>query len=368
MAPPWSAARGDPSNIPATRSAAAAPPEYARGVRLVHAARHCARVLRRPIALVCALTAGCEPPPAPVGDAGPGATDVGATTDAARPDGAAGCTLAPGAVVTLPAPTDARLAEISGLVASRRDPGVLYVHNDSGEDAARFYALREDGSTLAEIVIDGLPRPRDWEDVAIETTTDGREVLTFGDVGDNAARDGSGTPRANVSVVRVVPPVLPSAPGAAPLHVAPLSVTTLVYADGPHDCEAILVEPETGDLYLITKENSGAAGLHRASAPLLDGETRTLEHVTDILPADALVTAADADARFVVVRNYGRAWVYERAGRSIAETLAGAGTRLPGVSEPQGEAIALAHDGSGVLFASEGVGEPMHFVPLGCAP
>jgi hypothetical protein len=315
--------------------------------------------------LVSAALEACTPGASPALDAsidaGPARTDT-----ASGRDGGALC--APAAVVTLPALADPRLVEVSGIVASRRDPGVRYVHNDSGEDATRFYAVLPDGSTLAEIVIDGLAPPRDWEDVAIETTRDGREILSFGDVGDNAARDGMGTPRASISVVRVEPPALPSVPTATALHVAPLAVVTLLYPDAPHDCEAILVEPETGDLYLVTKEAAGPAGLYRAAAPLLDGETRTLERVASILPSDALVTGADADARFVVARTYGRAWLWERRGRGVAEVLAGAGTRLPAVGEPQGEAIALEHDGSGAIFATEGAGEPLHFVPFECGP
>lgn len=328
------------------------------------------------LALASALVVACDPASGPALDAG-APTDAGApitdvptgTEDAASPDASArACTPVPGSVVTQAALSDARLTEVSGIVASRRDPGVRYVHNDSGEAVARFFAVRTDGTTLAEIVIDGAPTPRDWEDVAIETTADGREVLTFGDVGDNAARDGAGTPRPSVSVVRVEPPPLPSSSSATALHVAPVAVTTLVYPDAPHDCEAIFVEPGTGDLYLITKENAGPAGLYLATAPLVDGESRTLERVADVFPTDALVTGADADERFVVVRNYGRAWIFERGGRSVADTLSGTGVRLPSVSEPQGEAIALEHDGSGVLLASEGLDQPVHFVPFTCVP
>lgn len=271
-----------------------------------------------------------------------------------------------GAVEEQPAFADGRLPEVSGIVVSRRDPGVRYVHNDSGETNARFFAVLEDGSTLAEIIVDDAPAPRDWEDVAIETTSDGREILTFGDTGDNAARDGSGTPRTSVRVIRVEPPTLPTSPAAAALHVDALAVVTLTYPDAPHDCEAIFVDGVTGDLYLITKENAGPAGLYRATAPLVDGETRALERLVDVFPTEGLITAADADDRFVVVRNYGRSWLYVRNGRSVADTLVGMGLRLPMVSEPQGEAIAL-EDG-GVLFASEMAGAELHFVPFTCVP
>src|ERR1700709_2495176 len=40
---------------------------------------------------------------------------------------------------------DKRMDELSGLVVSRRQPGILYVHNDSG-DSSRFFAIGTDGS------------------------------------------------------------------------------------------------------------------------------------------------------------------------------------------------------------------------------
>jgi len=45
--------------------------------------------------------------------------------------------------------TDKRMDELSGLIVSRRQPGILYVHNDSG-DSSRFFAIGTDAS-LKEI-------------------------------------------------------------------------------------------------------------------------------------------------------------------------------------------------------------------------
>lgn len=61
---------------------------------------------------------------------------------------------------------DVRINEASGLAASRRHPGVLYTHNDSG-DQARIFALdSEDGRTLAEYQI--TPSDNyDWEDLSV---------------------------------------------------------------------------------------------------------------------------------------------------------------------------------------------------------
>ncbi len=43
---------------------------------------------------------------------------------------------------------DDDLVEASGLAASRLNPGVLYSHNDKGEDFARIFAFLENGERI----------------------------------------------------------------------------------------------------------------------------------------------------------------------------------------------------------------------------
>lgn len=91
-------------------------------------------------------------------------------------------TLVPAAHVQI-----ADLKESSGIVASRRHPGVFWSHNDSG-DAARLFAFRRDGSAVhapggvahAGLGIDAATN-RDWEDIA----TDDAGQLYIGDTGNN---------------------------------------------------------------------------------------------------------------------------------------------------------------------------------------
>src|SRR5262245_60231493 len=86
----------------------------------------------------------------------------------------------------------ADLKESSGIVASRRHPGVFWSHNDSG-DAARLFAFRRDGSAVrasGDTAYTGIgidtANNRDWEDI----TTDDAGQLYVGDTGNNGnARD-----------------------------------------------------------------------------------------------------------------------------------------------------------------------------------
>src|SRR5438477_556362 len=49
---------------------------------------------------------------------------------------------------------DERIDESSGLAASRKYPGCLWTHNDSG-DSARLFLLDAQGKTLSEVDVQG---------------------------------------------------------------------------------------------------------------------------------------------------------------------------------------------------------------------
>lgn len=75
------------------------------------------------------------------------------------------------------------LNELSGVVLSRRVPGLLYAHNDSG-DSARLFTLRlSDGATVGPA--SGYPLTGatavDWEDMC----SDGKNLF-IADLGNNA--------------------------------------------------------------------------------------------------------------------------------------------------------------------------------------
>lgn len=75
----------------------------------------------------------------------------------------------------------ARIPEASGVVASRRHPGVFWVHNDSGNPPLLF-AIRADGRIVGQFRL-GVANV-DWEDVAI----DDQGRLYIGDIGNNGGR------------------------------------------------------------------------------------------------------------------------------------------------------------------------------------
>lgn len=237
---------------------------------------------------------------------------------------------------------DPALVESSGLAVSGRHDGIVWTHPDGGT-VARVMAVDESGDTVATVTLDGID-PYDPE--ALSPGTDGRS-LWLGDLGDNLEQ------RPDVSVFQFT----------EPRELADRTVRAtwfrFTYPDGPHDAEALLVDPSTGRLLVATKA-LGGAGLYRAPPQLVteDAGTNRLERVADV---PSLVTdgAFLPDGRFVL-RSYTTAYVYDRPGHQVASA--------PLPRQPQGESVAAAGGPSGspgsLLVGSEGKESAVYRVPV----
>ncbi len=267
-----------------------------------------------------------------------------------------GCEIVPVAVGALE--SDA-LSEVSGIVASARNPGVYYVHNDSG-DTARFFAINEQGRTLAELVLKGATAV-DWEDIALGPGPGGGSFVYLGDVGDNGARVGT-TPRESIAVYRVAEPLILSDEAPAVVQVDDWARLPLQYPGNPHDCEALILDPKNADLLLVTKENDGKSSVFRASGAAAADATQTLELVTQLAfsttqaPGSSLVTGGELSPRGdgILIRTYTSIFYWPRAaGSSLASALLPPPQQLPAPDEEQGEAITFSADGQSYLTVSE---------------
>jgi hypothetical protein len=236
--------------------------------------------------------------------------------------------------------------ELSGLVVSAAQPGVLWAHNDSG-DRPRLFALRTDGSLIASLDVPDAEAV-DWEDLAVGPAGD----LLVGDLGDNEAR------RDHVDVYRLPEPRVAERPAAT----APAARLRLTYPDGPHDAESLLADRRTGEIVIVTKRLSGRSGVYAAKVPPRGTPgSATLRHAGDIeLGLGGLATAGDvsADGRTVALRTYTTLFAWRRRpGRSIAATMTATRPCTGQASlgrEGQGEALALARDGRSFFTVPEG--------------
>lgn len=216
--------------------------------------------------------------------------------------------------------TDPDIVESSGLVAA---DGLVVTVNDSGDGNRIFTVDPATGDTV------GVTR---WQGDAVDIEAlapagDGHVLV--GDIGDNAAS------RDSVRVTRV-----PFGRGEREVDA---TTYDLAYADGPHDAEALLVHPQTGRLYVVSKEFIGR--IYAAPEKLDPSGTGELTAVDEVL---GIVTdgAFFPDGEHLVLRNYTQAAIYTWPDLDRIALV-----DLP--AQQQGEGIAVTADDT-VLLSSEG--------------
>jgi hypothetical protein len=248
---------------------------------------------------------------------------------------------------------DDDIDELSGLVASRRRPGMYWVHNDSGDDA-RAFAIDVQGHLLAELTLSNADAT-DIEDIALERGKEGEpDVLYLADMGDNFRR------REKVQLYRIAEPVVPQ--DSAPLELTrEAQVIEVAYEDGAHDAEALLLDPRSGDLFLVTKASPLSreewVGVYRvARAALLAEQPVVARKVASIPVGPATAGDVAPDGSAIIVRNYRGALYWPRAqGDTIAQALAKPACRLPiAEADRKGEAIGFTPDMRAYVTSTEG--------------
>jgi hypothetical protein len=234
---------------------------------------------------------------------------------------------------------DPQITESSGIVASATFENVLYTHNDSG-DTARFFAIDGSCHTRTTYLLNGV-QARDWEDISRGP----RHTLWLGDIGDNNATRDRGI------LVHSVPE---PAPGEGVVRLTATSYR-LRYADAPHDAEALMVHPRTGQVLIVTKGLAGGA-VYAVSTPLQATSPNILRQVGRVSVPEVTGGDISPDGAHVVLRNYTAAYEWTVKGDDVLAALKGEPTRIPLPRSPQGEGITYARDGSSLIVSSEGAG------------
>ncbi len=252
--------------------------------------------------------------------------------------------------------------EASGLVASQLNPGVLWTHNDSG-DTPRFFALDETGALLAIVNLLDVYKG-DWEDMALARNPDTDAwQLVAGNVGDNSHD------RDDVHIHFIDEPAITPGQDFEELDIAALTIH-VTYPDGEMlDCESIMVDPITQDLYLVTKDYDGPAGVYRKSPPHEHESTTELELVKQLdFSVEPLSGRATTGADWsvtgdrAVIRTYGL-WVYmwrRDQSEPVDAMWDGEPCELRMPAEQQSESIAFTADNSGLWSLSEGEFQPLN--------
>lgn len=207
---------------------------------------------------------------------------------------------------------DPAIVESSGFVAA--GDGLFLTTNDSG-DGGRVFVVDRAGETVG--TTSWSPEPTDVEALAPA----GPGAVWVGDIGDN--------PRSREAITVLHVPY-----GRGDLTAEPTAYE-LVYPDGAHDAETLLAHPQTGQLFVISKDIFG--GLLYAAPKRLSAEhpnrLRAIAH--------SFAFATDGsffpDGRHYVVRGYTSATVY-----SYPEHEAVGSFPLP--AQRQGEGISVGAD------------------------
>ncbi len=264
---------------------------------------------------------------------------------------------------------DPRLTESSGIAASRRNPGVLYTHNDSG-DGPNLFAINRQGHTLVCFKLKNAVNV-DWEDIAVgPSAVPGRTGVYLADTGNNRLD------RRVMTIYRVDEPAISTGKNPNPnQELGGVETFRFRYPDGNHDCETLMVHPRTGQIVLVTKEADGHSRVFTLPSPLNSHRVMTAIRTASLTLTNSIFSGDNKYARGerqatggdispdgtrMVVRTYlrGYQWHLEANGN-----IARAFSVLPKVFllplTRQGEGIGYRHDNQAILITSEGRNSPL---------
>ena len=246
---------------------------------------------------------------------------------------------------------DARVVESSGVAASGRSDGVFWTHNDSG-DGPVLYAFDREGRALGARQLEGAAA-RDWEDMA-SFALDGKDYLLCADVGDNPRhRD------AYTLYVIEEPPM--GGEGAEVRTMRPAARLTFRYPDGPHNCEAVGVDPNARQILLVSKSRGSDGAVYALPLALEPAEqTVVAEKLGDLSLANVTAMDVAPDGSRAVVLTYRRVYeFFRRPGESWADAFARDPRAIAVLPLGQWEAVCYVRDGETVYLTREGVHAPL---------
>jgi hypothetical protein len=245
--------------------------------------------------------------------------------------------------------------EASGLAASRKNPIVLWTHNDQAP--ACLYAMTTQGKHLGVYTLGGA-RNRDWEDIAIGPGPDPNvDYLYVGEIGDNNARHKS------IKIYRVPEPQVDANQPPVSVTIGSVETIELTYPEGPRNAETLMLDPLTKDLYIVTKEGPGR--VYRAAYPQSTAGKTKLEYVAKLPWGTATGGDISPDGQMIIVRNYFSAslWLRPKDG-PLWKCFEVSECKVPLIFESQGEAICFDANGFGYYTTSEHKHQPIYYFPI----
>ncbi|MBO0951616.1 hypothetical protein [Fibrella forsythiae] len=251
---------------------------------------------------------------------------------------------------------DNSLSESSGVAASHQNPGYLWTDEDSG-NPAEVQLINKAGEVAGRYTLAGITNI-DWEDIAVGPgPMPGKSYVYVAEIGDNSSQ------RPTKTIYRFPEPTLKKNESTVLETISAFDSIRLQFPDGPGNAEAILIDPGTLDLYILSKEKNCA--LYKASYPQSLTSTTLMERLLIMPLGNVTAAAISPEGNEILVRSYHQLWYFTRQkGESIVDALKRAPRLLPLADEPQGEAIGWATDGAGFYTTSERTfffAQPLYF-------
>lgn len=254
------------------------------------------------------------------------------------------------------------ITESSGIAASKCQTDVFWTHNDSGNGAFVF-AMNAKGKHLGTWRVTNA-KNTDWEDIAAFKDERGECFLFIGDIGNNARE------RNEFTIYRVGEPKISDANKLSNKKNAPAfgksDAIKFKYPDLKHDAETLLVHPQTGDLYILTKQFSGASAVYKLAKDYSFEKTNRLEKIVAFsVPAvpNGFLTGGDisADGKRVVVCDYfsGYELILPEKAKNFDEIWKQKLSVVDLGERAQGEAVCYSIDGNSIFATSEKQNSPI---------
>lgn len=265
---------------------------------------------------------------------------------------------APQIVGTIKTP---EITESSGVVNSRCNENVLWTHNDSG-DGNYIYALNKQGVKLGTFRISAAKNV-DWEDIATFKNPAGECFLYIGDIGNN------NLDRDQLTVYRVKEPIITGETESSrekPVETEKAEAIKFSYPADTHNAETLLVHPMTGDIYVVTKEESDPAGVYKLAANYNPDSPNKLEKISDFkVPAIpyGLLTGGSIspDGKHIVICDYFAAYELElpQNDGNFDDIWKQKIAKINLSERKQGEAVSYSSDGKSIYATSEKKNSPI---------
>src|SRR5690606_24213398 len=165
-----------------------------------------------------------------------------------------------------------KMKEISGIVSSRNNPGLIWGHNDSGNEAEVFL-IDKNLDIVLTCTLKGVNN-RDWEDIAIGPGPDpSKNYIYVGEIGDNDAV------YQFKHLYRFEEPT--AQPGINELLISAFDTITFQLSDKRKDTETLLIDPVTNDIFVVSKRET-PVWVYQMKAPINVKDTLTAVKIASL--------------------------------------------------------------------------------------